>query len=418
MELAMNGHRGESNGNGALAGVKVLDLSRVLAAPLAGQILGDLGAEVVKIERTDGGDPARAMGLDSKGGAQASRSPFFLACNRNKKSIMINFASNEGQEILRRLAMTADVLIENYIVGTLARHGLDYETLARINPRLIYCSVTGYGHTGPRAHQPGFDPVFQAETGVMSVTGDPEGCPTKTGVYLVDILGGYNAAVGILAALHERKLSGRGQHVDIGLFDCGLAGLATVGQTYLSTGRVPGRHGNTGISGGPSELFDCRDGQIYVLAGLNHHFQKLCDILGLPQLATEPRFSTSPDRYANRAELRQRLQAAVGTWSCDSLLNELSTAAIPAGRMNTVAEALSDKQVSARGMVIEMDDPSDGALRLLGSPIRLSRTPPSYVHVPPQLGQHGEDVLKTWLNLCDDEIAGLREAGAVAIALA
>jgi len=399
----------------SLAGLKVLDLSRVLAAPLAAQILGDLGAEVVKIERPGTGDDSRNIGgvaLDGRDGPTSERS-FFLSCNRNKQSLTLDLANPAAQEVVKRLAMSADVLIENYKVGTLAKYGLDYDSLAALNPRMIYCSVTGYGQDGPRAPEPGYDPVFQAESGIMSITGFPDREPVKAGTYLVDILGGHNAAIGILAALNDRANTGLGQHVDIALFDCALASLATVGQTYLVSGQVPGRQGNGPLSGGPSDVFNCADGSVYIIAGLDRQFQKLCAVLKLEHLPNEPRFAKTTSRYTHRAELREILQQAIQTWQCAPLLAELSAVTVPAGRVNTVEEALSDDQAVFRNMVLPMAHPLSDNLKVLASPIRLSRTPPVYDQPPPLLGEHSDSVLNRWLGMSANEVGELRANGAL-----
>jgi len=399
----------------SLAGVKVLDLSRVLAAPLAAQILGDLGAEVVKIERPGTGDDSRNIGgvaLDGHDGPTSERS-FFLSCNRNKQSLTLDLANPAAQDVLKRLAASADVLIENYKVGTLDKYGLDYDSLAALNPRLIYCSVTGYGQDGPRAPEPGYDPVFQAESGIMSITGFPDREPVKAGTYLVDILGGHNAAIGILAALNDRANSGLGQHVDIALFDCALASLATVGQSYLVSGHVPGRQGNGPLSGGPSDVFNCSDGSVYIIAGLDRQFQKLCAVLKLEHLPSEPKFAKTALRYTHRAELREILQQAIQTWQCAPLLAELSAVTVPAGRVNTIEEALSDDQAVFRHMVRPMAHPLSDDLKVLASPIRLSRTPPVYDQPPPLLGEHSDSVLNRWLGMSANDVDALRGNGAI-----
>jgi len=393
----------------------VLDLSRVLAAPLAAQILGDLGAEVVKIERPVAGDDSRNIGgvpLPGHDGPTSERS-FFLSCNRNKESLTLDLANPAAQDVLKRLAATADVLIENYKVGTLAKYGLDYDSLAAINPRLIYCSVTGYGQNGPRAPEPGYDPVFQAESGLMSITGFPDREPVKAGTYVVDILGGHNAAIGILAALHDRGVTGLGQHVDIALFDCALASLATVGQGYLVSGQVPGRQGNGPLSGGPSDVFNCADGAVYIIAGIDRQFVKLCAVLKLEHLPQDPRFAKTPLRYTNRAELREILQEAISTWQCASLMAELAKVTVPVGRVNSVAEALADDQAEFRQMVKPMAHPLSDDLKVLASPIRLSRTPPIYDKPPPLLGEHSESVLSRWLGMSSSDVGVLRDQGAL-----
>jgi len=399
----------------ALEGLRVLDLSRVLAGPLGGQILGDLGASVVKVERKGSGDPSRAMGAivtRNEAGAP-TQSTFHQACNRNKLSLTVDFASPKGQELIRKLACEADILIENYLPDTLKQYGLDYDTLSRLNPRLIYCSVTGYGQEGPRRSQPGFDPVFQAETGIMAVTGEADGRPLKTGIYAVDELGGYNAAIGILAAVVERDRSGRGQHVDISLFDCGLAALTTVGQTYLHTGVEPGRNGNAGVAGGPSDTFACQDGLIFLMGGLGNQFESICRILGVPEVATDPRFVTSALRFTNRRALFDLLQAQIGKWSREELLVELAKESVPCGLVNTVGQAFADKHSVARGLVVVTEQEGIGTVKSIANPVRLSRTPLTYDLAPPGLGEGQEEVLQGWLGLGRDEIDALAADGAI-----
>lgn len=399
----------------ALEGLRVLDLSRVLAGPLGGQILGDLGATVVKVERRGSGDPSRTMGaIVARNPAGApTQSTFHQACNRNKLSLTVDFASAKGQQLIRKLACEADILIENYLPGTLKQYGLDYDTLSAINQRLIYCSVTGYGQEGPRRSQPGFDPVFQAETGIMAVTGEADGRPIKTGIYAVDELGGYNAAIGILAAVVERSRSGRGQHVDISLFDCGLAALTTVGQTYLHTGAEPGRHGNAGVAGGPSDTFACIDGLILLMGGLGNQFESICRILRIPDVAHDPRFLTSAGRFENRRELFDLLQAQIGKWKREELLAELSKASVPSGPVNTVGQAFADKHSVARGLIVETVQAGIGTVKSIANPVRLSRTPPTYDLAAPGLGEGQEEVLRGWLDLDSKEIEALAAEGAI-----
>jgi len=408
----MSSRTATQSSGGALAGLRVIDLSRVLAGPLAAQILGDLGAEVVKIERKGSGDPSRAMGavIARDAAGAPAQSTFFQACNRNKKSLAIDFSSAQGQELVRKLAAEADILIENYLPGTLEQYGLDYRTLAAANPRLIYCSVTGYGQDGPRRSQPGFDPVFQAETGIMSITGETDGRPLKSGIYAVDEMGAYNAAIGILAALAERNRSGLGQHLDIGLFDCGIAALSTVGQNYLHTSVNPGRYGNAGLSGGPSDTFACEDGLVLLMGGIGNQFASICAILGVPELATDPRFTTSAGRYDHRVELYGLLQAKISGWKREDLLTKLAAASVPSGPVNTVAQAMADKQAIARGLIVEVNEPGAGATRLIANPIRLSRNPPTYDRPPPSLGDGQDEVLQDWLGLSQDDIAALESA--------
>jgi len=387
----------------------------VLAGPLGGQILGDLGASVVKVERKGSGDPSRAMGaiINRDAAGVPTQSTFHQACNRNKLSLTVDFALAEGQKLIRDLACEADILIENYLPGTLQQYGLDYDALSARNPRLIYCSVTGYGQEGPRRSQPGFDPVFQAETGIMAVTGEADGRPLKTGFYAVDELGGYNAAIGILAAVVERSRSGLGQHIDISLFDCGLAALTTVGQTYLHTGVEPQRHGNAGIAGGPSDTFACQDGLILLMGGLGNQFESICRILGIPEVATDPRFLTSTLRFTNRHALFDLLQAKIAGWKRGELLAELANASVPSGLVNTVGQAFADKHTVARGLVVETEQAGVGAVKSIANPVRLSRTPLTYDLAAPGLGEGQRDILQDWLGIGSEQIEELVSKGAI-----
>jgi crotonobetainyl-CoA:carnitine CoA-transferase CaiB-like acyl-CoA transferase len=406
---------------GALSGVRVLDLSRVLAGPFCGQILGDLGAEVIKLERAGRGDDGRYYGFSTLKDAEGQRtleSSFFLACNRNKKSVTINLAAQEGQAIVRRLAAKSDVLVENYKVGDLKRYGLDYETLKEINPRLVYCSVTGFGQTGPNATRPGYDGLFQAQGGMMAVTGIPDGQPgagpLKAGPSLVDVLTGHNAALAVLAALHHRHSSGRGQYIDVALLDSAVAMVSHIMQDYLVSGEAPPRLGNGGNGGGPADLLHCEDGIIYITAGTQEHWARLCQLMERPQLVDDPRFATNLLRGTNRNALIAIIEAWSRHWSTADLLAALDRIAVPAARYNALPEVFEDAQVRHRGLKVTVPHPVSGSVDLIGSPLaHMSETPADHFEAPPTLGQHTDAVLRDVLGMGVEEIGELRAKGIV-----
>jgi crotonobetainyl-CoA:carnitine CoA-transferase CaiB-like acyl-CoA transferase len=406
---------------GALSGVRVLDLSRVLAGPFCGQILGDLGAEVIKLERAGRGDDGRYYGFSTLKDAEGQRtleSSFFLACNRNKKSVTINLAAPEGQELVRRLAAKSDVLVENYKVGDLKRYGLDYETLKEINPRLVYCSVTGFGQTGPNATRPGYDGLFQAQGGMMAVTGIPDGQPgagpLKAGPSLVDVLTGHNAALAVLAALHHRHSSGRGQYIDVALLDSAVAMVSHIMQDYLVSGEAPPRLGNGGNGGGPADLLHCEDGIIYITAGTQEHWARLCQLMERPQLVDDPRFATNLLRGTNRNALIAIIEAWSRHWSVADLLTALDRIAVPAARYNALPEVFEDAQVQHRGLKVTVPHPVSGSVDLIGSPLaHMSETPADHFDPPPTLGQHTDAVLRDVLGMGVEEIGELRAKGIV-----
>jgi crotonobetainyl-CoA:carnitine CoA-transferase CaiB-like acyl-CoA transferase len=399
-----------------LRGLRALDLTRVMAGPMAAQILGDLGVDVIKVEARGEGDLARASAsafLKDREGKPTGESSFYIASNRNKRSITVDFAKPQGQQIVRALAAKADIALENYKPGTLAKYGLDYESLRALNPRLVYCSITGYGQDGPKADQPGFDPVFQAQCGLMSVTGFPDsapgGGPVKAGAHVVDLTAGYYAVIGILAALHERDNGSRqGQHLDIGLFDAGMAMMSNNAQQYLLSDVAPTRQGNGNQSGGPSAVFDCADRPIYLLAGPGS-WSALCELLGVPEIATDARFNTSPLRHNNH-ELVALLNERTRLWKSAELLDALARINVPAGPVNDVAEAFADAQAQHRGIAIGMPHPLSDKLRVVASPLRLSRTPVAYDRPPPLAGEHTAEILKDLLGYDDATIAALKAA--------
>lgn len=399
----------------ALAGVKVLDLSRVLAGPYCTQTLADLGAEVWKLEPL-WGDETRAWGPpfiepDASTGwklGAAGESAYYLSVNRGKKSLAVNLKDPRGQEIVRRLARRADVLIENYKVGDLARYRLDYEALHPLNPRLVYCSITGFGQTGPRAAEPGYDAALQGYTGIMSVTGEPEGPPMKVGVAWIDILTGLTATNAILAALLARERDGQGQYLDLSLFDVGLAAMANLAQSYLLTGKAPQRRGNAHAQIVPYGAFPVADGWIILAVGNDTQYQKLCEALGHPELWEDGRFQTNPGRVAHREELVNRLSEITQTQPMAQWLSSLQAVGVPCAPVNDLAAAFADPQAQARGLRQEVRHPTLGLLPLVGSPLGfLSRTPGQIHAPPPRLGEHTLELLTGVLGLSEAQVRDL-----------
>lgn len=412
---------GESTG--ALSGIRVLDLGRVLAAPWTTQILGDLGADVIKVERPDGGDMGRLYGPDTlidANGRRTRESSFYLCANRNKRSITVDLSKPQGQELIRKLARKCDVLVENFIPGVMRRFGLDYPAIREINPRIVYCSITGYGQTGPYASRPGFDAVFQAHSGLMSVTGipddEPGGGPMKTGPSLIDVMTGYNAAIGILAALtHRERVSGKGQYLDIALLDTAVASQSHLLANYLVSGNLPHRRGNEGNGGGPAQVFRCVDGHIYISAGNDHNYVDLCRVLGRPELSQDPRFVTLRDRWINREELTAILNQLVAPWHKRDLLKALVEANVPVSLVNNYEEVFEDEHVHHRMLRIDMPHPLSptGVVPGIANPVRLSQTPPRYDLHPPLLGEHTHSVLTELLGMRESEIDELRRTHAI-----
>jgi crotonobetainyl-CoA:carnitine CoA-transferase CaiB-like acyl-CoA transferase len=386
----------------ALDGIRVLDMSRVLAAPLAAQMLADLGAEVIKIERPGSGDESRTYGppfLDDREGRSTGIAAFYLACNRGKKSVTVDHATPEGQQILRDLAAQSDVVLENFRAGTLKKHGLDHERLCALNPRLVYCSITGFGQDGPYAARPGYDGIFQAMGGLMSANGHPDE-PMKVGISMVDVLTSLYAGIAILAALrHRDQVSGRGQHIDLSLLDCGVASLSHFAMNWLVSGEVPQRRGNGGYGGVPSQAFRCRDGSIFVTAGNDRQFAALCEALGCPTLRVDPRFDTTARRVINRQALLPLLDQAFARRPVVEWLDKLETADVPAGPVNELPGVFADPQVRHRGMLVEAEHPLAGTIQLLRNPLRLSQTPVTDYPAPPLLGEHTREVLAQRLGL-------------------
>ncbi|MDD3652334.1 CaiB/BaiF CoA-transferase family protein [Immundisolibacter sp.] len=405
---------------GPLAGIRVLDLSRVLAGPWCSQLLADMGAEVIKIERPGRGDDTRGWGppyLKDRTGQDTPDAAYFLAANRGKRSVTVDFTRPEGQALIRELAALSDVLIENLKVGDLARYGLDYAALAAINPRLVYCSITGFGQTGPLASRPGYDFIIQAMGGLMSVTGErddrPGGGPQKLGIAYADLTTGMHAAIAVLAALVARGASGRGQYVDLALLDVQVASMAVMAMNYFIGGKVPGRYGNAHPNIVPYEVFQAADGPFVLAVGNDRQFARLCEVLGVPELAADPSFTRNAGRVQHREELTARLQAIFATRPAQAWEDALCAVDVPCGRINDVSQVFELPQVRSRGMKITLEHPDAGPIPLVGSPLRFSDTPVEYRLPPPRLGEHTHAVLRELLGKDETEIAALRAAGVV-----
>ena len=403
-------HRMTPKKQAVLSGVKVLDMSRILAGPWCAMALGDLGADVIKVENPDGGDDTRHLGTAIEGGERT----YYLCVNRNKRSIAIDFRTPEGQKIIRDLAAQSDVFIENYKLGDLARYGLDYESLRALNPRLVYLSISGYGREGSNAARLGYDFILQGESGLMSVTGDPDGPPMKVGVPFVDITTGTYAAQAVLAALLARERTGEGQLIDIALFDCALANLSIIASNALLLGTVPKRYGNTHVDISPYETFPCSDGDIIITVANDAQFQRLCHALGRPDLAADPRFLTNDGRLKNKLELRKLLIACLAPRTRDQWYEALREVDVAAGSVRNVSEAIEVAAGSGREMVVEVPHPTAGSVKLIGSPIKLRGTPVVPTVAPPTLGQHTDEILRDSLGLEPKRIEELRNRGAVA----
>jgi crotonobetainyl-CoA:carnitine CoA-transferase CaiB-like acyl-CoA transferase len=404
----------------ALAGIRVIDMSRVFAAPVGAQILGDLGADVIKVERPGVGDDGRGYGFSwvkGKDGIDTRHSSFFTVSNRNKRSITLNHSKPEGQEILRKLVETADVLIENYKVGDLKRFGLDYDSLKAINPRLIYCSVTGFGQTGPMAALPGYDGLFQATGGMMATTGIPDGQPgagpLKAGPSLVDFITGHNTALAILGALMYRERTGEGQYIDIALLDTSVAMVSHIMQDYLISGNAPPRLGNGGNGGGPADLMHCADGIVYLTAGTDEHWRRLTVVMEQPELFEDPRFDSNLKRgKSNRAELMDIINTWAGKHSVDEIVAKLDEAGIPSARYNELPQVWEEPQVKHRELRARTPHPhaEAGYVDLIQSPLaQMSASPATIRRAPPLIGEHNAEVLAE-LGYGEERIAELKDA--------
>jgi crotonobetainyl-CoA:carnitine CoA-transferase CaiB-like acyl-CoA transferase len=402
---------------GALSHIRVLDLSRVLAGPFATQILGDLGADIIKIEKPGEGDETRHFGppfLQGEDGATGDAT-YFLSANRNKKSVTIDFSRPEGAALIKRLARRAHVVVENFRTGALAKYGLDYESLAAENPALIYCSVTGFGQTGPYAEKAGYDYLVQGMAGLMSVTGQKDGEPgaepLKVGVAVSDVFTGLFTTIAIQAALIHQARTGEGQSIDMALFDCQTAALVNQAMNYLAGGMVPGRMGNAHPNIVPYQVFATADGHLILAAANDGQFRRFCAAAGADALADDPRFATNGERVHNRADLTPALDTIFAARTTQEWIALLEAANVPCGPINRIDQVFNDPQAVARGLKVPLEHAMAGPLDLVASPLRLSKTPPEYRSAPPLLGEHTDEVLATELGLDAEEIARLRGDG-------
>ncbi len=403
---------------GPLAGIRVFDLTRILAGPTCTQLLGDLGADVIKIEKTGAGDDTRKWGppyVQGKDGRNTSESAYYLSSNRNKRSLAIDIAKPEGQALARRLIGCCDLMVENFKVGDMARYGLAYPDLKPANPRLIYCSITGFGQTGPYAPRAGYDMLAQGLGGIMSVTGEPDRPPMKVGVGIADIMCGMYATVAILAALHHRDRTGEGQFIDLALLDSQVAWLATVGLNYLTSGKVPGRVGNEHPNIVPYNVMAAADGHVILAVGNDAQFVKFCNYAGRGDLAQDPRFVTNEVRIAHRRELYEILEPVLGGRAQQDWVEGLARIGVPCSPVNTVDQVFADPQVLARGMKIAMSHglAGMGQVDLIGNPIKYSATPIEYRQPPPQLGEHSREILEEFLDMRAAEFEALKRKGVV-----
>ncbi len=383
---------------GPLHGIRVLDLSRILAGPTCTQLLGDYGADIIKVERPGLGDDTRRWGppfLTDKEGKPTHESAYYLAANRNKRSIALDIASTGGAEVVRRLAIRSDVVIENFKVGGLRKYGLDYESLALLKPDLVYCSISGYGQTGPNAALPGYDLMAQAYGGIMSLNGEPEGEPMKVAVGIADVMCGMYAASAILAALRHRDQTREGQHIDIGLLDTQIAWLINEGTNYLTSGQAPLRRGNQHPNIVPYQVFESRDGHLIVAVGNDRQFAAFCRVIGSPELALDSRFSTNPARLENRDLLIELLKPMIAGFSKDNLLEMMIANGVPGGPINTLAEVFDSEQVEAREMKVAVphSQAAGGTVDLIGNPVKFSKTPVQYRYGPPLCGEHSTEIM-------------------------
>ena len=403
---------------GALTGVRVLDLSRVLAGPWCSQVLADLGADVVKVERVGRGDDTRAWGppyMKDTQGNETQEASYYQSSNRNKRSVAVDIATEEGQEIVRALAAESDVLIENFKAGSLKKYGLDYESLSSLNPRLVYCSITGFGQTGPRAQEPGYDFIIQGMGGLMSITGERDGVqgggPQKVGVAVTDVMTGLYSVIAIQAALLTREKTGRGQHCDMALLDVQVAALGNQSQNYLSTGTSPGRYGNAHANIVPYNSFRASDKDFIIACGNDSQFAALSSAIGLPELSADPRFSKNESRVRNRDAITQILSEHFKRDTAEAWVKRIGNVRVPVGLINDIADALAEPQVDARGMLVNIPHSLNPDFKMVGSPIHLSDTPVEYRRPAPLLGQDTNDVLTEYLDLSQEQLSQLKNDG-------
>ncbi|WLR46471.1 CaiB/BaiF CoA-transferase family protein [Halobacillus litoralis] len=373
----------------ALEGIRVLDLTRVLAGPYCSMILGDLGAAIIKVEAPGGSDETRTWGPPFKEGVSA----YYLCANRNKKSLTLDLKSTEGKEVLEKLVRESDVIINNFKTGTMDRLGIGYDHLKELNPRIVFCSITGFGETGPYKHLPGYDFIIQAMSGLMSITGDDQSGPQKLGVAITDILTGLYACIGIQTALLERERSGAGQKIDLSLYDSAVSSLINIGSNFLMTGKVPERLGNHHANIVPYQTFRSRDGDMVIAVGNDRQFAQLCAIVGQPSLAAEARFSTNAGRVENREELSMILQEQFLNEDTAYWKSRCHEKHIPFGPIQSLEEVSKDEQLKARDMFLTCEHPKAGDVQMIGSPLKLSRTPVEYKQHPPEAGEHTEEIL-------------------------
>ncbi|MCP5097339.1 MAG: CoA transferase [Chloroflexi bacterium] len=395
--------------NAALSNIRIVDLSRILAGPYATMLLADYGAEVIKIEQPDQGDGTRQWGPPWIG----DESAYFLSINRNKKSVTLNLKSDTGKEILKKIVADADVFIENFKVGAMKKMGLDYETLSQLNPGLIYCSITGYGQTGPYKNRPGYDFMIQAQGGIMSISGPADGAPHKVGVAIVDITAGLFASNAILAALHHREKTGAGQYIDVALLDTQVAWLVNVAHNHFATGTPPERYGNAHPNIVPYQTFPTFDGHIALAVGSDSQYRKFCQVVARPDLWEDERFRTNASRVEFRDQLVPQLQALFRTRPTNEWIDLLIETGIPVGPINDIPTILNDPQIAARKMVQNVDHRTEGTIQQLGPVAKLSKTPAQIYNAPPSLGADTEAVLSERLNFTPEQIVTLREEGVI-----
>lgn len=399
---------------GPLAGIRILDLSRILAGPVCTQLLGDYGADVIKIEKPGGGDDTRSWGppfVKDADGNDTRESTFYLSANRNKRSVAVDITRADGQALIRKLLAKSDVLIENFRVGALSRYRLGYEELRDEFPDLIYCSISGFGQTGPYSDRAGYDFLAQGMGGIMSVTGEPDGMPMKVGIGITDIMTGMHASTAILAALRHRDATGAGQHIDLSLFETQISWLYYHAVEFLNTGRDPERLGNAHASVVPYEVFETADGHVILAAGNDGQFAKFCAAAGAPELAADERYATNPKRIENRGSLIPKIRQIFHARTTDYWIATLEEAGVPCGPINTVSRVFADPQAIARGMAIEMPHPQAGKVGLVAAPAKLSETPLTYRRPPPLCGEHTTEVLRDILGLTSSEIRRLHADG-------
>jgi formyl-CoA transferase len=403
-----------------LGKIRILDLTRVLAGPWATQNLADLGAEVIKVERPGHGDDTRKWGppfLRDRDGRDTADAAYFLACNRGKKSITLDLASPAGRRVAQALARECDVLVENFKVGDLARHGLDYASLAPVHPRLVYCSITGFGQDGPYRDRPGYDFMVQGLGGLMSVTGErddlPGGGPQKVGVAVADLFTGMYATSAILAALFEREASGRGQHIDMALLDVQVAMLANLGSSYFVSGEAPGRMGNAHLNIVPYHVFRAADDFLIVAVGNDGQFARFCEVIGAPEWPRDPRFATNPGRVRHRDLMVEMITARLAARSAAEWLALLEPAGVPCGPINNLDQVFADPQVRHRGLEVRAPHPAAGEVRMVANPMRFSATPIAHDRAPPRLGEHTAEVLQSVLGMGAAEIETLRKENVI-----